>query len=296
VPIVLNKHGVSTMLFERFLATENNFLKRLYAEIELRKTRRWEISVCKRSALIMACSEFDYSVIAHLVPGTAVSVVPNVIDLREYNPGPSVEAHVVVFVGYLGWYPNQDSVEFFVANVLPKLRSLVPDVKFVAAGRNPPDDLRGRLSRIPGVEFTGAVPDIRPVIANAAVCVVPLRIAAGTRMKILEAAAMEKAVVSTTIGAEGLDFRNGTEIVIADEPEKLASEIAALLLSPSRAREIGAAARRRVQECYSTEAVSRSLRQTVVEIKKRMDGETGALPKCDGFENAFRKNREVRAD
>lgn len=292
VPVVLNKHGVSTMLFERFLSTEHNLLKKLYAQMELRKTRRWETSVCKRSALIMACSEYDRSLFTNSMPGSTVRVVPNVIDLREYEPAPPVQNHVVVFVGYLGWYPNQDSVDFFVSSVLPKLRSLVPDVKFVAAGRNPPDELRRRLGKVPGVEFTGTVPDIRPVIASAAVCVVPLRIAAGTRMKILEAAAMEKAVVSTTIGAEGLDLENGTEIVIADEPEKLANEIAALLVSPSRAHEIGAAARRRVQKSYSIEALSTALRQTVAEIEKRVDGHAGALLKGTRSESVFTRNRE----
>jgi glycosyltransferase involved in cell wall biosynthesis len=243
--------------------------------MELFKTRRWEISASRRSALIMACSEQDHWEIDRLTPGTTVSVVPNVIDVREYEPGPTVSNHTVVFVAYFGWYPNQDGVEFFVSSVLPRLRSLVPDVKFVAAGRNPPDDFRRRLSKVPGVEFTGTVPDIRPVIADAAVCVVPLRIATGTRLKILEAAAMEKAVVSTTIGAEGLDFKNGSEIVIADDPEVLACEIAALLASPSRTHAIGAAARRRVQECYGIEAVRTALRRTVAQIENGIDKRVG---------------------
>ena len=273
VPIILNKMGISAVLFERFLATEKNLVKKVYAKMELRKTCRWETLVSTRSALIMACSEQDRSEMAHMTPGVKIDVVPNVIDLKEYEPAPHVNTRNVVFVGYLSWYPNQDAVEFFVSSVLPKLRSLVPDVQFVAAGRNPPDEFRQRLSKVAGVKFTGTVPDIRPVIASAAVCVVPLRIAAGTRMKILEAAAMEKAVVSTTIGAEGLDFENGTEIVIADDPEMLACEIAALLDSPSRAHEIGVAARRRVQECYSIEAVRTALRRTVAEIRGRIDRE-----------------------
>ncbi len=284
VPIVLNKMGISTALFERFLATEHNLLKKMYAKMELRKTRRWEISVSRRSALVMACSEQDRSEMTHMTPGATIGVVPNVIDIREYEPAPSVNTHIVVFVGYLSWYPNQDAIEFFVSSVLPKLRSLVPDVQFVAAGRNPPDEFRQRFSKVPGVRFTGTVPDIRPVIADAAVCVVPLRIAAGTRMKILEAAAMEKAVVSTTIGAEGLDFKNGTEIVIADEPERLACEIAALLNSPSRARAIGVAARRRVLEHYSIEALRTALRETITEIEGRIDRRAGGCAQSAGLQ------------
>ncbi len=269
VPIVINKHGIGTVVLQRFLPNERNPFKKIYGQLELLKTRRWEASVCNQSALIMACSEKDRAEIALLSPGATVTIVPNVIDVREYEPAPSMNNHTVVFVAYMGWYPNQDAVEFFVTSVLPTLRILVPDVKFVAAGRNPPDDFRRRLCKVPGVEFTGTVPDIRPIISEAAVCVVPLRIGTGTRLKILEAAALERPIVSTRIGAEGLDFTDGTEIVLADDPQRFASEIAALLSSPDRARAIGIAARRRVEHHYSMPSLRQALRETVAVITNK---------------------------
>jgi len=276
VPVVLDKMGLGTVVLERFLSNERNPVKKLYGQMELTKTRRWEATVCHQAAMVMACSEQDRSEIERLSPGAEVMIIPNVIDVREYEPGPCVDNHTVVFVAYMGWYPNQDAVEFFVSSILPKLRILVPDVKFLVAGRNPPDDFRRRLSKVSGVEFTGSVPDIRPVIANSAVCVVPLRIATGTRLKVLEAAAMEKAVVSTTIGAEGLDFADGAEIVLADDSDTFARKIAELFASPSHARAIGAAARCRVQESYSIDTVRVALRQMLAEIAKKIGKETEA--------------------
>jgi len=270
IPVILNKHGIGTVVLERFLKNERNPLKRMYGFVELLKTRRWETSVCRHAELIMACSQEDSSEINLLSPGARVTIVPNVIDVDQYQPTPAVNNHTVVFVAYMGWYPNQDAVEYFVSSILPILRNLIPDVKFVAAGRNPPDDFRRRLSRVPGVEFTGTVPDIRPIVANAAVSVVPLRIGTGTRLKILEAAAMEKPVVSTRVGAEGLNFADGTEIVLADNPEVFAREIAALLDSPVRAHAIGVAARRHVQEQYSMPALRIAVRQAVAVITRRI--------------------------
>ena len=283
VPMLLNKHGVGTVVLERYLANERNPLKKMYGRIELLKTRWWEASVCNQSALIMACSEQDRREIERLSPGARVTIVPNVIEVPQYERALDVNTHTVVFVAYMGWYPNQDAVEFFAAHILPKLRNFVPDVKFVVAGRNPPETFRNRLSRVPGVEFTGTLPDIRPAVAAAAVCVVPLRIGTGTRLKILEAAAMEKAVVSTRIGAEGLDFADGTEIILADDPETFAREVAALLNSPERRRALGIAARQRVQRQYSMPALRVALRQTIETIA----GQVGTRSRPAGHERSM---------
>jgi glycosyltransferase involved in cell wall biosynthesis len=166
----------------------------------------------------------------------------------------------------MDWLPNRDAVAFFVSEVMPELRRLVPDFSFVVAGREPPPDFRSRYEQIPNVRFTGTLPDLRPVIAQAAVCVVPLRIGSGTRLKILEAAAMAKAVVSTTVGAEGLTLKDGEDIVIADEPRTMARAIAALLADRRRRLEIGQAARRHVAAEYGIPALRRALREALALI------------------------------
>lgn len=266
-PLVLNKHGIGAVVIERFLRNERNPVKRIYAWSELNKTRRWEANVSDRSALILACSAEDCAELRRLSSRARMAIVPNVIDVAEYEQSAVPANHRVVFVAFLGWLPNQDAVDFFVREVLPPLRKLVPDLQFIAAGRNPPEEFRARLSRVPGVEFTGTVPDIRPIVASAAVSVVPLRIGTGTRLKILEAAALGRPVVSTTVGAEGLAFKDGEEIILADEPQKMAAEIASLLNDNRRASSIAAAARNRVQRDYSLSALKNSLDAAVDQIR-----------------------------
>jgi len=144
----------------------------------------------------------------------------------------------------------------------------------VLAGRNPSEAMLQRYAEFPDVRFTGTVVDLRPYIARAAVCVVPLRIGSGTRLKILEAAAMAKPIVSTTLGAEGLELRSGQEIVLEDSPRAFAEGVAMLLTDPLRAAAIGSAARRAVEQQYSIPALRQQLRQLLgsLEIPAAMAG------------------------
>jgi glycosyltransferase involved in cell wall biosynthesis len=195
-------------------------------------------------------------------------VVPNVVDTDHYQPSGAEEPCTVLYQGGMDWYPNRDAVEFFVSAILPRLRASVPEARFVVGGRSPSDEFRRRFAAVPGIEFTGTVPDMRTEIARAAVCVVPLRIGSGTRLKILEAAAMAKPIVSTRVGAEGLDFVGGREIVLADEPKAFAEAVADLLRDASRRRELGRAARRRAQECYSLPVLRTAVSAAFAELSE----------------------------
>jgi glycosyltransferase involved in cell wall biosynthesis len=166
----------------------------------------------------------------------------------------------------MDWFPNRDAVTFFVARILPVLKQSVLHIRFVVAGRNPPPAFVSKFAGVSGIEFTGNVPDMRTEIAKAAVCIVPLRIGSGTRLKILEAAAMAKPVVSTRIGAEGLNFVDGEEIVLADEPRAFAHAIVDLLADPARRRTMGGAARRRVEIQYSISALRGALRTVLAQL------------------------------
>jgi glycosyltransferase involved in cell wall biosynthesis len=190
-------------------------------------------------------------------------VVPNIVDVDEYAADSAEDPRKILFQAGMDWYPNRDAVEFFVAQVFSRIRSQVPNVRFVVAGRNPPEEFRQRLGRVPGVEFTGTVLDMRVEIASAAVCVVPLRIGSGTRLKILEAAAMAKPIVSTRMGAEGLEFRDGKEIALEDEPAAFADAVVKLLNAAPDRHRLGQAARKRVEQNYSFLALRASLREAL---------------------------------
>lgn len=267
VPLIVDFHNTEYVILDRYIRCERNPIKRLYARNESRKLKMWETDSCRRAAVAIACSEHDRELLQAMGRDTPVFVVPNVIDPSEYRQTGVEENHTILFQGGMDWYPNRDAVEFFTAEILPLIRLDAPDAKFVIAGRNPPKDFEKRLTMTPGVEFTGTVADMRAYIAKAAICVVPLRIGSGTRLKILESAAMGKPVVSTPVGAEGLDFIDGQEILLRDRPVDFARAVAKLLRDPAGRHGIGSSARARVEQSYSFPCLQRCLRPAVAALK-----------------------------
>lgn len=261
IPILLNKDDITYEVMGHYLDYERNLLKQLYGRMEQRKVRRFEIDACTKSTAVLACSERDAQMIRDTCPKAKIPVVPNVVDVESYQPVFEDDGRTLLFVGAMDWFPNRDAVDYFIAEILPAVRALASGAHFVVAGRNPSRAVLRRYSKLVDVEFTGSVADMRPIIAQAAVCVVPLRMGSGTRMKILEAAAMGKAIVSTTVGAEGLDFVHGTEILLADAPQAFSAAVAALLSDPARRRLLGRAARRRVEQLHSIATLRASFRE-----------------------------------
>jgi glycosyltransferase involved in cell wall biosynthesis len=255
VPVAIDHHNSEYTLVRRYLAQERNPIRLIYGWLEAMKLRAWERNVSRRADLILTCSDADRQIFKNLAPEVPAVVVPNVIDVDQYVPVQRDVSTTILYTGGMDWYPNQDAVRYFVREMMPIVRKAVSGVRFVIAGRNPPEAFRKSLADVLDVEFTGAVPNIREEIAKAAVCVVPLRMGSGTRLKILEAAAMGKPVVSTTIGAEGLEFKNGKEIMLADDPKLFGERVIKLLNDKSERERIGSAARERVRSNYSLDVL-----------------------------------------
>jgi len=280
VPMLVDFHNLDYLIYARYARLERNPAKRAYALLESRKSRNWERRACEKAAAGIACSTHDRDALAQLSPATKMFVVPNVLDIDQYQPGSREDALKILFQGGMDWYPNRDAVEFFATQILPLVRNQIPEARFVAAGRNPPEDFRRRLSSERSVEFTGTVTDMRAEIADAAVCVVPLRIGSGTRLKILESAAMARAIVSTRLGAEGLGFLNGEEIVLEDDPAAFANAIISLLGTPERRARLGRAARRRVEQDYSFSALSTALRPAMRALTAEVPAAASGAPEA----------------
>lgn len=264
VPIVLNTHNVEYAIYDRYTTVESSLIKRKYAGIEKRLLKGAEQRSCCRAAIVLTCSAVDRELLTALCSERGVYVVPNVVDIEHYESSHcngSSAGPVLLFQGSMDWYPNRDAVEHFVRNIFPKVRERFPEVKFIVAGRNPPAHFVAEFTRFQGVEFTGTVPDMRPYLDSATLVVVPLRVGGGTRIKILEACAAGKAVVSTTVGAEGLNLQNGTEIVLADSPSAFAEEVTSLLTDRQKAKSVAAAAKAVVVGQYSQHALVESLRR-----------------------------------
>jgi glycosyltransferase involved in cell wall biosynthesis len=259
LPVIMNSHNVEHLILQRYIEQERNPLKALYARLEAGKLRRYEAATYKRAVLVMVCSRQDAGLIEQLCPGIKTVVAPNVVDVRDYEMADEEDPFTIVYQGGMDWFPNRDAVEYFVRAIFPLVQREIPGARLVAAGRNPTPEFRARFSDVPSLQFTGTLRDLRPVIAKAAVCVVPLRIGSGTRLKIVEGGAMGKAMVSTTIGAEGLDFVPEQEILIADDPAIFARNVVELLRDPARRKAMGEAARKRVVRDYDVTALERSI-------------------------------------
>ena len=278
VPVAISGLNAEHLILLRYVNQERNPIKKFYAWLEAIKLRRFEIREYSRADLAIACSNQDINIFRKFCPEVRFSVVPNVVDVRDYEISHIKNSHdedpsTIIHVGGLDWFPNRDSLEYFVRDIFPLVQRECSSIRLIVAGRNPSPELRAQFSDMSSIEFTGTVPDLRPVIAQAAVSVIPLRIGSGTRMKILEGGAMGKAMVSTSVGAEGLDFVPGKEILIADTPQQFAASIVELLRDPVRRRRLGEAARQKVGANYDLRTLESS-----IEIALNILKSTPAIP------------------
>ena len=257
VPVVLFEHNVEYLIWQRICAVEQSPWKRALLEIEWRKLRAREARACLHADMTIAVSDDDRRRLEEIAPGSRVTSVPTGVDTDYFNPaGYPVTPNRLVFSGSMDWHPNEDAVIYFVETILPRIRVSVPDVTFSIVGRNPSARVRD-LTQHQGVIVTGTVEDVRPHIGAGSVYVVPLRAGSGTRLKIFEALAMARPVVSTTVGAEGLALEAGRQFVPADDPGEFADAVVALLRDPERRLALGDAGRTLVETYFSWPTIGR---------------------------------------
>ncbi|HEV8657048.1 MAG TPA: glycosyltransferase [Thermoanaerobaculia bacterium] len=269
VPVVLFEHNVEHLIWQRLTQHEKSPWRRALLGIESSKMRRREADACRRADLTLAVSETDGAVLHEIAPAAKIAAVPTGVDTSYFTPngGPSSD-HALVFTGSLDWFPNEDAILYFLEEMFPAIRESVKDVTLTVVGRNPSAKLTAAMQATDGARLTGTVDDVRPYVHDGAVFVVPLRIGSGTRLKIFEALAMGKAVVSTSIGAEGLGLEHGTHFLQADTPRDFASAVISLLRDPARRDGLGHAARSLVETHYSWPQVSRRFEELLQPVQR----------------------------
>jgi glycosyltransferase involved in cell wall biosynthesis len=278
VPVVLFQHNVEHMIWKRLACVERLPWRQLLLELEWRKMRRLEAKTCGRCAMTLAVSEEDRAVLAETSPSATVRSVPTGVDTSYFVPDGSAEsAKSLVFSGSMDWYPNEDGMLHFLAAILPRIRREAPEAGLTIVGRGPTPRLLSAAAAA-GARVTGRVDDVRSYMGEGAVYVVPLRVGGGTRLKIFEALAMGKAVVSTTVGAEGLPLTPGEHFIVADDPASFASAVVSLLRDPGRRRALGAAGRQLVEARYSWPQVAREFESHLEAVCRRDRGETSLFP------------------
>jgi sugar transferase (PEP-CTERM/EpsH1 system associated) len=257
-PAILFQHNVETVIREGLAAHTANPLKSVYLRHDALKLRHYERRAASAFDHCIMVSEEDRETMRRRHGVTHTSAIPMAVDSDYFTPADNVESPrpEIVFVGSMDMLANQDAVSFFTNTILPLVRREVPAASLTIVGSNPTPAV-SRLAADRQICVTGTVDDVRPYLRAAQLVVVPLRIGGGTRIKIFEAMAMGKPVVSTPLGAEGLPVTNGTNIVLEDSPRAFAAAIARLLRAPAERRDIGQAGRLLVSQYTWERAATR---------------------------------------
>ncbi len=266
VPIACTHHDIEPDLLRRRAHRVDHPLVRRYLLLQANHAERVARVVCPQIALNVMMSSIDAQRLQALAPGAATAVVPNGTDTEYFQPNgvKSVDGRVV-FVGPTFSFPNRDAVGFLLQDIWPIVRTASCSASLQLIGRNPPAD-RARFDAEPGVSALGEVPDIRPALAEARCCAVPIRVGGGTRLKILDAWAMGKAIVSTSIGCEGLDAVDGQNILIRDAPDAFADAVLQVLSDGRLRARLERNARDTAVTTYSWSVVGRSIRSAYEEL------------------------------
>jgi glycosyltransferase involved in cell wall biosynthesis len=272
-PKVLFQHNVEAVIRKRQYKKEASPLRRAVLYNEWRKLFRYEKEACGRFDRNIMVSAQDCETMRRDYGLTNTSSIPTGVDVDYFQTSnPEPEGSDIVFTGSMDWLPNEDGIQWFVGEILPLIRQEVPDVRFWVVGRNPTAAVRKLGEDHADVQVTGTVDDIRPYIDRGSVFVVPLRIGGGTRIKIFEAMAMERAVVSTRMGAEGLPVSHDEDIVLADDPAAFASEVVRLLRDRVARRALGATAGRLVHGNFTHDVVAQRFGAICEEVLHRARG------------------------
>lgn len=256
----LDHHNIESHMLLRRARNETNQLKRFYFWQEGLRLARYERLFCPRFSLNITCSDIDTDRLLELAPKATVRTIPNGVDLDFFKPqGLSMNPNRLIFVGTMNWYPNIEAVLYIAEKLWPQLKQKHPNLECDIIGANPPASIRALTGRFPGVHVHGFVNDVRPFIEAATVYVCPIRDGGGTKLKILDAMAMRKAVVAHPVACEGISVRHDQNVLLAENETQFIENINLLLGSGEKREALGFAARRLMEDFYGYNAIGRQL-------------------------------------
>jgi glycosyltransferase involved in cell wall biosynthesis len=259
VPMTCTHHSIESDLLRLQADRFRNRAVRAYINHQASLLEKIERRLCPDFDLNVMMSDLDAQRLRALAPAVATTVIPNGVDTDFFQPASAdVLAGRVIFLGPTYMFPNRDAVDFFLSGPWPAIREHCPEATLHLVGKNSAEE-KARFESRPGVIANGHVPDVRPHLAAAAVSIVPIRVGGGTRLKILDSWAMGKAVVSTTVGCEGLDTRDGHNILIRDDPTDFANAVVQVLRDPQLRNQLGTQGRKTVEDLYGWPVVGKKL-------------------------------------
>ena len=260
IPTVLDHHNIESHMLIRRAENESNVLKKWYFRQEGLRLEIFEKQFCPQFSLNITCSEIDKQRLQGIAPASWVEEVPNGVDVNYFKPDSSVEQEKsLIFIGTLNWYPNIEAVRFLAHELWPSLKAEVPGISIDIIGAEPPADIV-RLSETDNdFRVHGFVDDILPFMNKAAIYVCPIMDGGGTKLKVLDALSMEKALVAHEIACEGISVQNEKNVIFAQSVDEYVNAIKLLIENEPFRRTMGAEARKLVEEKYAYEMVGKNL-------------------------------------
>lgn len=255
LPVVVEHQKIDYDFYWKILKTFNRNAKipsKVLNLLEWLKLYFYEYQLARHIKYHVILAEDDRNLITRLNPETSISLVPNGVDIDyfQYTPLLTADPKSIAFVGSMNYQPNIDAVLFFMSDIFPLVRAKIEDLKIYLVGRDPVPQI-ARLNNHNNVIVTGTVPDIRPYLQRCLFSFAPVRIGGGIRNKILESMAVGRPVVSTHIGAEGICYEHGKNILVADSPGEFAKHIVELGENSALREHLATNGRRLVEEKYT---------------------------------------------
>ncbi len=265
--VIIDSHNVEFDLARQYGEMSSGLVRTIHHAANWRKMRRDEVMAWRRVDGVAFTSYEDAARARAILPSLRTAVVPNGVDVDQFRPRldlPTSDGKTVVFFGTMNYYPNLDAVRWLLQEIWPVLSRRNPDARLKIIGSHPTPDILAQAG--PRVEIAGLVDDLQRHLSEAAAILVPLRIGGGTRLKILESLAMSKAIVSTSLGAEGIAARSGEHLIIADDPSELANLTGGILDDPAQAQRLGEAGRALAERSYSWSAIGDDMEKFIIDV------------------------------
>lgn len=269
IPTVITHHNIESSLMARRAKVESTRFAQFYVDLQARRLRKYEISQSRRFDINVMVSHIDEKELKEMVPSVNTVVVPNGVDVDYFTVREDEQDLAIIYTGGMNMFANRDAVMHLIDDIWPRVKEKYPEAVFNIIGQDPPEELINLAKRDKSINVLGYVDDIRSHVGKSAVYVVPLRVGGGTRLKVLDALSQGKAIVSTSVGCEGIDVTDGENIYIEDEDVSFADRIIELFADPVRRKELGRKARKLAEDKYAWESIGEVLQGSYEAIAKQ---------------------------
>ena len=264
IKTVLSFTDLGWVQYARIAKLPKSFGQRLLAQLKAWLMKGWEAKWAAKFHLCITVSGKDASLLTALSPAAQVAAIENGVDCTRLLALPRPHTFDILFTGVMGYPPNADAVEFFCQSILPRIQAVLPEARLIVVGHSPGDSIRSLSGK--SVVVTGSVDDLLPYYEQCLVSVAPLRAGGGTRLKILEAMALGRPVVSTSIGFEGIEVTDGMEILAADSAEDFAQDVLRLFEDQVLWHSVAQRARIKVQSTYNWDQIAAKLHDRYIAL------------------------------